>query len=165
MFPNLKLTAVLALLPALTAAAPASAGARRQTEDGGFSSVQVINGTAATAGEFPYIVSITEDSKQYCGGVLISARTILTAAHCSEHENLTAYSVRAGSLDWASGGTVVGVSKIVTHPDWNITLADSDIALWYLDAPIEASSTIGYAVLPFQGSDPEGDTLATVAGW
>ncbi|KXJ85554.1 trypsin-related protease [Microdochium bolleyi] len=165
MSPNFKLAAILAILPALAAAAPTPSGARRQTEGGGFSSVQIVNGTTAAAGEFPYIVSVIEGGRHNCGGVLLDARTILTAAHCSSNANLTAYGVRAGSLDRESGGTVVGVSKVVSHPDWNRTLIDSDISVWHLDAPIEASSTIGYAVLPFQGSDPEDGTLTTVAGW
>lgn len=166
MSPNFKLAAVLALLPALATAAPTSSGARRQTEDEGFSSVQIVNGTAAAAGDFPYIVSVIEGGRHNCGGVLIDARTILTAAHCSQNANLTEFAVRAGSLDRESGGIVVGVSKVINHPAWNLTsLIDSDISLWHLDTPIEASSTIGYAVLPYQGSDPKDNTMATAAGW
>ncbi|KAJ1322827.1 trypsin [Microdochium nivale] len=165
MSPNYKLTAALALLPVLAAAAPASNGARRQTQDEGVTSVQIVNGTAAAAGEFPYIVSIIERGGHNCGGVLIDGRTILTAAHCSEDTNVAAYGVRVGSLGRESGGVVVGVSKIITAADWNRTSFDTDISIWHLNTTIEKSATVGYAVLPFQGSDPVGDTIATTAGW
>ena len=42
---------------------------------------------------------------------------------------------------------------------------DNDIALWHLATPIQTSSTIAYAKLPAQGSDPASGTTLTVAGW
>ncbi|KAJ1329848.1 trypsin [Microdochium nivale] len=164
MLPNFKLAAILAALPALTAASPTSAGARRQAgEDGPFLSKRIINGTNAASGEFPYMISLIKDGGHLCGGVLLDARTVLTAANCSRFVNRRIHSIRAGSLDRDSGGTVVGVIGVVTHPGLNGL--DVDVALWYLETPLEASSTIGYAVLPAQGSDPVVGALTTVAGW
>lgn len=42
---------------------------------------------------------------------------------------------------------------------------NNDIALWHLSAPLSSSSTIGYAALPVQGSDPAAGTTLTTAGW
>lgn len=66
---------------------------------------------------------------------------------------------------YASGGTLVSVSKIVVHPSYDESTIDNDIALWQLSTAIPESSTIGYATLPVQGSDPAAGTTLTVSGW
>jgi len=66
---------------------------------------------------------------------------------------------------WASGGTQVGVSAIKYHTSYNSAKIDYDVAVWHLATPIATSSTIGYATLPAQGSDPAAGTSLTVAGW
>lgn len=42
---------------------------------------------------------------------------------------------------------------------------DNDVGVWHLATAIPTSSTIGYATLPAQGSDPASGTTLTVAGW
>jgi trypsin len=36
----------------------------------------------AVAGQFPYVVSITENDRHFCGGFIYSARWIITTASC-----------------------------------------------------------------------------------
>ena len=43
---------------------------------------RVINGTEPRLYEFPSMVSIWLNNMHYCGGTLINADTVLTAAHC-----------------------------------------------------------------------------------
>ena len=43
-----------------------------------FNDNRIVNGTDALLGEFPYQVSVG----QFCGGSLIKAEWVLTAAHC-----------------------------------------------------------------------------------
>jgi trypsin len=127
----------------------------------------IVGGTTASSGEFPYIVSLSRSGgSHFCGGVLLNAYTVLTAAHCSVGQSASSVRVRAGTLNWASGGVQVGVRQILVNPGYDDALTDGDLALWRLSSPIAASgSTIGYAALPAQGSDPSAGTTATVAGW
>lgn len=157
MAPVLAIASVLAALPALTMGA---AIAPRGSD--------IVGGTTAALGEFPYIVSLSQGGSHFCGGVLIDSRTVVTAGHCTEGQRASSVKVRAGTITWASGGTQVGVSSLTLHPSYTVDsqgVPDNDIGVWHLSTPIATSSTIGYATLPAQGSDPSAGTTLTVAGW
>jgi len=151
----------LAMVPSLSMAAALPEAAAPPVANAG----EIVGGSAATAGQFPFQVALLESGSLFCGGVLINANTVLTAAHCSVDYSASSVKVRAGSLKYASGGTLVSVSKIVVHPDYDSNTIDNDIALWQLATAIPTSSTIGYATLPVQGSDPASGTSTTVSGW
>ncbi|KAH7032619.1 insect inhibitor with A fungal trypsin [Microdochium trichocladiopsis] len=161
-----KLAAILAVLPAIAFAAPASNLGARDEVDEGTSSVNIVGGEAASAGDFPFIVSLSQDGYHLCGGSLLDENTVITAGHCSYGRTPSRMKVRAGSLNWASGGVQVGVSRIVVHEKYEIpNFANNDIGLWRLSAPIRNSSTISYVKLPTQGFDPAGGLPAVTAGW
>ena len=58
----------------------------------------IVGGTTAALGEFPYIVSLSKSGSHFCGGVLISATKVVTAAHCSVGQSASAVKVRAGTI-------------------------------------------------------------------
>jgi trypsin len=60
--------------------------------------VDIVGGTAAAAGEFPFIVSLQKSGSHFCGGTLVNANTVVTAAHCTQGQTASQLSVRAGSL-------------------------------------------------------------------
>ncbi|KAK7190370.1 hypothetical protein DPSP01_011551 [Paraphaeosphaeria sporulosa] len=142
-------------LPALVAAAPAA-----QPQDD--FSVQIVGGSAATAGQFPYIVSIQVSGSHYCGGSLLNANTVITAAHCATR-SASSYTIRAGTLTWASGGVTSRVSQVIVNPAYSGN--NNDIAIFKLSTSIPTSSTISYISLPSAGSDPAAGSSSTVAGW
>ncbi|KAF1957862.1 insect inhibitor with A fungal trypsin [Byssothecium circinans] len=144
-------------------AAPALALAAAIPQD---ASVQIVGGVAASAGDFPFIVSVqTTGGSHFCGGSLLNANTVITAGHCAQGMSASSVQIRAGSLTRNSGGTVVRVSRIVIHPSFNGTTLDSDVAILKLATSIPTSSTIGYATLPAANSDPTAGVVHTVAGW
>lgn len=62
---------------------------------------QIVGGTAAAAGEFPFIVSIqTSAGEPFCAGTLLNANTVMTAGHCSPEGSEVPLDllIRAGSL-------------------------------------------------------------------
>ncbi|KAK0105472.1 hypothetical protein ONS95_004163 [Cadophora gregata] len=152
----------LAILPALTTAAAIPEPQIHTDTDNG---ADIVGGSAAVAGQFPYQVALLRGSSLFCGGVLINANTVLTAAHCSVDYPASAVTVRAGSLTYASGGTLVKVSKIIVHPSYNSRTVNNDVAIWQLASPLTAGGNIGYATLPAQGSDPAAGVSTTVSGW
>ncbi|KAM0253577.1 hypothetical protein ACHAQJ_007249 [Trichoderma viride] len=127
----------------------------------------IVGGTSASLGEFPYIVSLSTQGSHFCGGVLVNANTVVTAGHCSVDYPASQVKVRAGTLTWASGGVQVGVSSITVNPSYTTRngVPDFDVAVWKLSSPIQASSSIGYATLPAANSDPAAGSTLTTAGW
>ncbi|KAF1832667.1 trypsin-domain-containing protein [Decorospora gaudefroyi] len=160
-------TFLAAALPALILAAPTP-----QDPDYTFPEDtpvdDIVGGTSAASGEFPFIVSLQRGGSHFCGGSLLNANTVVTAAHCSVGYLISPISnlrVRAGSLNKGSGGVLVGVSSVTLHPNYRDTAQDYDIAIWKLSTSIPTSSTISYARLPSANSDPASGSTSTVAGW
>jgi trypsin len=93
-----KLMAILALaiFPALSIAAALPEPVGPASDIGG--GADIVGGSAAVAGQFPYQVALLHSGSLFCGGVLINANTILTAAHCSVDYAASSVKVRAGSL-------------------------------------------------------------------
>lgn len=88
-----KLALVAALVPSMSMAAALPQSPDIIPEAG------IVGGDQATAGDFPFIVSLSRSGgSHFCGGSLLNANTVLTAAHCSVGQSASSVQVRAGSL-------------------------------------------------------------------
>jgi len=124
---------------------------------------RIVGGSAATKGQFPYIVQITRSGSQYCGGSIVNANWILTAAHCSV-ATIAGYTVVAGQhFTNVNEGTEQSrsVSSITRHPNYNSNTLANDLAVWRVSASFVFGTYVSAATLA--SSDPSGDV--TVAGW
>ncbi|EFZ00099.2 hypothetical protein MAA_03876 [Metarhizium robertsii ARSEF 23] len=121
---------------------------------------RIFGGEAVKDGEFPFIVTIIDDTYgPSCGGSLLDNTTVLTAAHCLIWSE--------GWHNKTTGGQVIA-AKPVLYPGFRRRRSSShphDIAILKLSTPIQESKTIGYATLPDAGSDPVVNSFAIVAGW
>lgn len=45
--------------------------------------LQVIGGSTASAGQFPWQAQVRMDNSYFCGGSIISSQWILSAGHCA----------------------------------------------------------------------------------
>ncbi|XP_050329920.1 serine protease SP24D-like [Bactrocera neohumeralis] len=123
-------------------------------------SIRIVSGTKAVAGQFPYQVSIRVSGKHICGGALISQNSVVTAAHCVVSIPEQFLTVQAGTVNLTATGTVVAVSKIIPHPDYNY---DNDIAVLALSTKLDYSDVI----LPISlavNEAPAGEEV-TITGW
>lgn len=61
-------------------------------------SADIVGGVAAAQGDFPFIVSVQLSGSHFCGGTLLNANTVVSAAHCYFGRTGSSWRIRAGSL-------------------------------------------------------------------
>ncbi|XP_036324593.1 chymotrypsin-2-like [Rhagoletis pomonella] len=132
---------------------------------------RVVNGTATTVEQFPYIVSLRGSTGSHsCGASIIAPRWILTAAHCVSGATASRISIQFAStvLD-AKSTNVAKVKRIVVHENYSSWYIINDIALLELNGQLVYNyKTIAPVTLPAQGFEipqvPEG-VPGVLAGW
>lgn len=121
----------------------------------------VVGGSAVPPGKYPYVAALLDGGNQICGSSVISARWVLTAAHCVVDADAADLAVAVGSVDWTAG-RVIPVTRIVVHQAYDASSSANDVAV------LELASDAGVPALRLPGvnAGPEsGGTPALVAGW
>ncbi|MDX3528325.1 serine protease [Streptomyces sp. ID05-39B] len=125
----------------------------------------IVGGSTTTTTAYPFMMQITDASQnQFCGGTLVSATKVVTAAHCMVGE--TTGSVRVvGGRTYLNGtnGTVSRVSKIWIHPDYTDATNGDDVAVLTLSTSMPY--TKASYVTSSQTSLYAAGTTARVLGW
>ncbi|MBT2385646.1 serine protease [Streptomyces sp. ISL-11] len=153
---------------ALLLAAPAPASADRG----------VVGGQSVRAAEAPWAVALSSRQRfgparsgQFCGGVLVAARTVVTAAHCLSREVLGGDVSEMKDLRVIVGrddlqgvtGREVELSETWVNPAFDPGTNAGDLAVLTLKDPVPRASVITMA----PANDPayRAGTEATVYGW
>jgi secreted trypsin-like serine protease len=112
-----------ASLGVLTGAAPAEARSL------------VVGGDAVAGADRPYAVYLVSPRHgQFCGGTLVAARVVVTAAHCATAVPASDLGVVAGRRDRTTAdGMRVGVARTWIAPNFHHPFAGDDFALLVLD--------------------------------
>lgn len=127
---------------------------------------EIVGGSVAAPGAWPFQVQIQLNGGHGCGGSLLSERFVLTAAHCVRGRSPASLSLRFGLHDQANPGPHVqtrGVSVVHVHPNYNPATLANDVAVLELDAPVPFGARI--QPLNLRRTDPAVGTGAFVTGW
>ncbi len=140
-------------------------------------SQHIIGGTPIAITERPWQVLISDETfgGSWCGGSILAANLILTAAHCVDNENLVNEQllVVAGTDQWRDidNGQWRFAKNVTVHPTYNPDggfdgSQGLDLALIELTRPL----TYNAAVQPIELADPTEaaaslGTSADLAGW
>lgn len=146
-------------------------------------SIRIINGQPITVDQAPWQVALLHASvpnddynAQFCGGSILSADWIITAAHCVVDNNGAA--VSPASVEVGAGITTLGspnvtrfeVSQVVVHPEYNSATTNNDIAVLELASPLTLDGTTKQAIVmpdpaALGAGWPAANTTALVSGW
>ncbi|XP_045537012.1 uncharacterized protein LOC106710086 [Papilio machaon] len=118
---------------------------------------RIVGGSQAAEGSVPYMVAMTSGlmlRSLLCGGSLISARHVLTAAHCIDavysSGALSRYlRVTVGTNRWNSGGQSYNLSRNVTHPNYVSTTIKNDIGILVTSTNVVFSNLVQPVVLSY----------------
>ncbi|XP_017472249.1 PREDICTED: trypsin delta/gamma-like [Rhagoletis zephyria] len=125
---------------------------------------RIYGGQNAAVGQFPYHVLVTRHGDGYivvCGGAIISQNYVVTAAHCVDGYSPSDYWIRAGTVNFNSGGVEIQVAEVKIHPDYSSF--NYDIAVLRLSHSLDFNNNI--KPIPLASMEvPEGSTV-TVTGW
>ncbi|CAK1543135.1 unnamed protein product [Leptosia nina] len=123
---------------------------------------RISGGVPAVVGQYPYQAGIISDivdikARGMCGGSLISANKVLTAAHCwyDGKNQAWRFTVVLGSVFIFQGGVRVQTTDVKIHPQWSPLLVRNDVAVATLPEPVQISDTIAPIALPSEEESRE----------
>lgn len=136
-------------------------------EQGASKKQRIMNGTEATRGQFPFMISIQlpYERRNICGGALISAGWVMTAAHCTRHlyMHIVLIAGLLDSVDFDEGYQVRRVKSAHFPGEYPAPGNEHDISLVQ---PTELfSETQFIKFLPYQRCNISLGDHVTIMGW
>ena len=102
----------------------------------------------------------------WCGGSLLTAQHVVTAASCTYGRSVSTIEVMVGEHNTTDSiGDRHSISAITDHPGFNKSTREFDISILTLDSPIIFSSVAAPICLPASVSSLYTGQVATVTGW
>lgn len=128
---------------------------------------RIIGGNIQSITNYPYQISLRAYGKHFCGGAIIKKDTIITAAHCLKNINYSseALTIQLGSTNLNNNGEIIPVAAVIPHPLFNPFNDDNDIAVVFLEKPLQYSNKVQPVKLPKADLQIIENTTAIVSGW
>ena len=110
---------------------------------------RIVGGETAGTNTWGWAVSLSINSRNLCGGAILSSEWIITAAHCVTTVTASQVTVYAGSNTKYSGQSRIG-SILIVHPSYNTGTKENDIALLKLRSPLSMTDpNVAIVCMPY----------------
>jgi len=132
---------------------------------------RIVGGEVTEVNEYPWQIMIILDifpGRPWCGGSILSSRTILTAAHCTEGHSARSMTVVVSEHDWTDpndGQIPFSVCSKLEHPSYDSFTTDYDFAILTLCDEITFNQFASPVCLPPVPTTDYSNVPATVSGW
>ncbi|XP_076843999.1 serine protease 33 [Brachyhypopomus gauderio] len=130
---------------------------------------RIVGGYDAGEGHWPWQVDIQTNQGHVCGGTLITADWVLSAAHCFPNpRDISSYVIYAGrqSLNgWNPYMSMTRVTQVVVPYGYTDPQLGQDIALVKLSSPVIWSDHIQPICVPDSDLVFQAGTVCTITGW
>ena len=134
--------------------------------NGGGSSPKIIGGQEAPLGSVPHQVSIQFDDQHICGGSIISADFILSAAHCCASGAPKVIFAGLSNIDQPEeGAQKLTIDAIAVHPDYNEDQLPNDICILRLEKSLKLGEGTRTATIQLPPTGYSASGAANVTGW
>lgn len=129
---------------------------------------EIVGGVETTINANPWQVSLQNGTSHFCGGSILNANWILTAAHCVTTSARP--SILAGATSRTGSGQRRSTAEVIRYPGYVTATQGKDIALIRLATPLDLNGTTVKAIPIVSAADAaNGATnaavVATATGW
>ncbi|XP_072338720.1 transmembrane protease serine 9 [Scyliorhinus torazame] len=131
---------------------------------------RIVGGKAATIGEYPWQVSLSITGIGHdCGATVVASTWLISAAHCFlRFRDPVNWEAVLGTIyrdDQSSTAVKQKIKRIITHPSFEPSTLDYDVALLELASPVSFSKYIQLVCLPSPTHVFHTGKNCTITGW
>ncbi|KAM9211697.1 kallikrein-14-like [Leptosomus discolor] len=123
---------------------------------------RIIGGQPCSINQRPFQVALLKRGQILCGGSLVDAQWVLTAAHCKQPVRDLRVLIGTDTLRGGTGEVRL-VSRLLVHPAYNPGKNDNDFMLLRLDKPVRFSTNV--KKIRVATRCPTAGMKCSVSGW
>ncbi len=113
----------------------------RNNADAASAEPEIIGGTAAQPGQYPYFTTVISSSQWICGAALVAPDMLITAGHCSDAFKKGAVVGTTKRGVKISGSVEVKIVQQILYPGWT-NFTHNDVMLMKISPPVTSITPV-----------------------